>query len=267
MSPKTGRIAVGDTFLPYEMTGNGPVVVLLHGFALDRRLWDDQVSALAARFTVVRYDLRGFGASPPSTSPYSHADDLKTLVDALNLDRIAPIGLSMGGGAAINFTILHPDRVWALVAVDPSLGGFDWSSSFAASQQRLRTNAAAGVDEARERWLASSIFARSFADEAVGARVRQMVSAYSGWHWTHPDTGVRLQPPAIDRLNEIRVPTLVLVGEHDTRDFHAIADTIADRVAGAERVTMADAGHLLNLERPARFNEVVLRFLQSVKPI
>ena len=89
-------------------------------------MWEDQIEALERAHTVIRYDLRGFGRSAPGTAPYTHADDLAGLLDHLQLDRVSLVGLSLGGGAAINFAATHPQRVEELVVVDPSLGGFSW---------------------------------------------------------------------------------------------------------------------------------------------
>src|SRR6185295_1167159 len=116
-------------------------LVLVHAFSLDTRMWDDQVEAFAERYMVVRYDLRGFGRSAPGSERYSHASDLKALLDHLGLDRVALLGLSMGGGAVINFTIAYPEMVRALITVDSSLGGFAFSQQFASEQIALRETA------------------------------------------------------------------------------------------------------------------------------
>ncbi|HSQ31123.1 MAG TPA: alpha/beta fold hydrolase [Gemmatimonadaceae bacterium] len=93
-----------------QVAGSGPSVVLLHGFSFDRRMWDDQMDALTPHHTVVRYDLRGFGESPPGSTPYTHADDLNAVMDHLGIERAAVVGLSLGGGAAINFAITPREK-------------------------------------------------------------------------------------------------------------------------------------------------------------
>src|SRR6185436_3073968 len=94
----TGYAPSNGTSLYYEVSGEGEAVVLLHGFSLDHRMWAPQVDALAGRYRVVRYDLRGFGRSAPSPERFTHADDLLALLDHLHIDRAALVGLSMGGG-------------------------------------------------------------------------------------------------------------------------------------------------------------------------
>jgi pimeloyl-ACP methyl ester carboxylesterase len=88
-----------------------------------------------------------------------------------------------------------------------------------------------------------------------------MVSDYSGWHWKNRDPGRSFKPPAIQRLAEIKVPTLIIVGELDPPDFHAIAKTLERGIAGATKVTLPGVGHMANLEAPERFNEIVMEFL------
>src|SRR5262245_446370 len=255
---------LGDVSLHYEASGTGAPVVFLHGFSFDLRMWDDQVAALRGRYRVVRYDLRGFGKSGHGTSRYSHADDLAALLDYLGAKDVALVGLSLGGGAVINFAIGHPDRVRALVVVDPSLGGFSWSAEFTAELNNVRdVTRTSGVQDARERWLLSPLFAPALANPRSAKRLRTMVGDYSGWHWLNADLGRPFKPPAIERLGEIVAPTLVIVGELDAPDFRNIAATVVQTVSHARKVTLPGVGHLANLEDPDRFNDHLLRFLDS----
>jgi pimeloyl-ACP methyl ester carboxylesterase len=116
-----GQVHTGGGSLYYEMTGAGSPVVLLHGANLDHRMWDDQVAPLAHAHTVVRYDLRGFGRSTRGSISDAHAEDLKALVDHLELDRVSLLGHSLGAGAAVDFAIAYPDAVRALLLVSSSL--------------------------------------------------------------------------------------------------------------------------------------------------
>jgi pimeloyl-ACP methyl ester carboxylesterase len=266
MTTQTGFAPTNGTSLYYEITGSGDPVVLLHGFSFNHRMWDDQADALSERYMVVRYDLRGFGRSAPSEERYAHADDLKALLDHLAIGRTALMGLSLGGGAAINFSVIHPERVRALIVVDPSLGGFPWSEEFVTAQRELAATAReGGVEAARKRWLSIPIFTHTLANPAAAPRLRALVEDYSGWHWINPDPGRPFSPPAIERLGEITAPALVIVGELDTLDFQRIADTLAQSIPNARKEVLPGAGHMANLERPERFNELVLDFLNDVR--
>ena len=120
MASERGIAEVNGTCLVYEGTGNGPPVVFVHGFTLDMRMWDDQVVPLATSHRVLRYDLRGFGASanPTVGESFSHADDLLALLDHLGIERAAVVGLSMGGWVVQEFALKYPDSVSAVILVD-----------------------------------------------------------------------------------------------------------------------------------------------------
>jgi pimeloyl-ACP methyl ester carboxylesterase len=119
----SGQVNVGGASLYYEAAGAGSPVVLLHGLDLDHRMWDEQVAPLAHAHTVVRYDLRGSGRSTAGSHGGSHAEDLKALLDHLELARVSLVGCSLGGGAAIDFAIAYPDAVRALILASPLLEG------------------------------------------------------------------------------------------------------------------------------------------------
>lgn len=262
-----GQLEVDGAALYYEEQGTGTPVVLLHGFSLDRRMWDDQVVAWSSRYRVVRYDLRGFGRSSTSTQPYRHAEDLAALLDHLRIDRAFLVGLSLGGGAAINATIVYPNRVLGLVVVDPSLGGFRWSAAQTNAMNEIAgSGRSRGLEAARDKWLALPIFRTLKSNPQADARFREIVADYSGWHWTNPDPGLPYTPPAIERLHEITAPTLVIVGERDSADFQQIALTLETRIPGARRVVLPGAGHLANMEAPDEFNAVVGAFLDQHTP-
>jgi 3-oxoadipate enol-lactonase len=251
--------------LHYQVSGSGPAIVLLHGSSFDHRMWDEQVGTLAERFSVVRYDLRGFGRSSPSSAPYSHARDLQALIEYLELDRPILVGLSLGGSTVLNHAVLYPGVARALVVVGPSLGGFAYSQEFMSTLMALRVAAEeGGLDAARNGWLASRVFDGARPHPALFARLTAMVNDYSGWHWTNPDPGVPVSPPTIEQLPSIDVPTLVIIGRHDSDDFQRIATTVESAVPRSRRVVIEDAGHLVNMERPEDFNRVLNAFLDEL---
>lgn len=260
---RSGLVRVEGGELFYEITGSGPAVVLVHGFSFDLRMWDDQIPPLAHGHTVVRYDLRGFGRSSVPSGPFSHHEDLATLAAALDLERFDLVGLSLGGGVAVDFAISHPARVGRLVAADSTLSGFGWPRTRALNAAIGETGRREGIEAARAAWLASHLFSTARARPAVAERLRQLVAGYSGWHWVH-ETPVRpLAPPAIGRLAEVRAPTLVLVGERDDGDFQEISDRLAAGIAGAHKRVLPGVGHMANLEDPTLFNQALVTFLDA----
>src|SRR5690242_18617682 len=122
-----GFAAVNGSRLYYESAGTGPPLVLLHGFTLDTRMWDDQFEAFARQYRVIRYDLRGFGRSAVPTESYSHAEDLHALLGHLETEAAYVAGLSMGGAVALDYALAYPQAVRGLILIDAVVGGFRWS--------------------------------------------------------------------------------------------------------------------------------------------
>jgi pimeloyl-ACP methyl ester carboxylesterase len=266
MPSQQGFAEVNGTRLYYETAGAGPALVLVHGFSLDARIWDDQFAVFAKRYQVVRYDLRGFGKSAlPTGERYMDAADLKAVFDHLGIERATLVGLSKGGGIAIDFAVTRPEAVRALVLVDSTLGGFRWSKEWEASYAPVTAQGQAGdIAGAKQLWLAHPFFQPAMANPAVAPRLAQIVMDYSGWHWQNADPGRGARPPAVERLGEVRAPTLVVVGERDLPDLHRTAEAIERGIPNARKVVLPGVGHLPNMESPRQFNEVVLDFLAEV---
>ena len=263
-----GFAAVNGTRLYYEIAGSGPPLVLIHGHGLDSRMWDDQFAPFAAHYRVVRYDMRGFGQSAVvGEIPYTHEEDLAALLDLdyLAIARAAILGLSSGGAIAIDFALAYPAKTRALIVVDAALGGHAWSEEWSARWKGLRQTArTADAFAANEQWLAHPLVAPAQEQPAVAARLRQMVTGYSGWHWGNRDPQRGSEPPATERLRDITAPTLVILGERDLSDFHVIADTIIEQVSGARKLVLPGVGHMANMEAPEQFNAGVLGFLAAI---
>jgi pimeloyl-ACP methyl ester carboxylesterase len=259
MQAHTGFAQVNGTRLYYEVAGSGQPLVLIHGFSLDTRMWDDQFEALARRYQVVRYDLCGFGQSAtPTNEPYSHPDDLKALLQLLKFESAHIAGLSLGGGIAIDFALAYPEATRSLITIDGTLGGYRWAKDWGGPRATAQS---AGAEAAREAWLDDELFIPANDLPPVAARLRQMVMAYSGWHWLNRDPGRGPQPPAIERLEQIRASALAIVGQRDTPDFHKIADILHQRIPSCRKVVAPGAGHLANMEAPEQVNEIILSFL------
>ena len=254
----TGTLELPGARLGYRVGGSGMPVVLVHGLALDLRMWDEQVPALTGTSTVVRYDVRGFGRSPADeTTEYTHADDLWHLVDHLGLDRVALVGLSMGGRIALEASLEAPQRVRALVLLDSVLDGVPWDPDSARGMQLVGEELhRGGLAAAREVWLRHPFFGPAQRRPEVAARLRQMVADYSGQIWTGRDPHGP-QPKTQPLLAGLRVPTTVVVGELDVPCFQTMADVLAERIPDARKVVVPDVGHMVNMEAPSTVNEVL----------
>lgn len=263
MDVLSGAAELSGARLHYEVAGSGQPLVLVHGLGLDRRMWDDQFTLLAHHFRVLRYDVRGYGLSTlPTTVPYSHADDLKELLRYLDIAHAALMGLSFGGRLAINFTLTYPELVQRLILVDSGLNGYQYSPEWTGLwTQILREAATKGPKAGNALWLRHPLFAPALEQASVAARLAQMVSDYSGWHWVHTDPVRWSEPPDSQRLDQIGVPTLIVTGQRDLPDFHAIAALLQERIPRARTARLAQVGHMSNMEAPAQFNRLIEIFL------
>jgi 3-oxoadipate enol-lactonase len=250
---------VNGIHLYYELTGQGPAVTFLHGFTLDGRMWADQVPVFAQQYRVLVPDLRGFGRSQALDTPHPQAADVAQLLRTLGIARTHVVGLSMGGGVAVDWLLAHPEQVTSLVLVDSSMPGFRRLDNTAARCEELAKSV--GVDAAITRWLADPLFEGSRRRPAVFQRLSEMISGYHGGRWLGTMPPRRGCANVVDRLQDIHVPTLVIVGELDVPEFHEIADAYVAGIAGAQKVVIPTAGHMSNMDEPERFNEVVLQFL------
>jgi pimeloyl-ACP methyl ester carboxylesterase len=238
----------------------------VHGFSLDTRMWDDQFEHLAQDYHVIRYDLRGFGQSSlPTQESYSHGEDLHALLVHLGVEAAYLVGQSMGGECVVDFALTYPDTVRALILIDCGLSGFPWSQSLSALMDAIWKQATeGGTQAAKDTWLAHPFFAQALCQPMVAARLKQSMADYSGWHFVSSDPRQGIEPPAIQRLNQIKVPMLIIVGENDVLDFLAMSDFLAQHVPNARKVLVAGAGHMVNMEAPDQINEAILHFLRAL---
>ena len=261
MKTDQGFADVNGTRLYYEVAGSGHPLVLIHGFTLDTRMWDDQFETFAQDYRVLRYDARGFGKSAlPTTDPYTHQDDLRALMTHLGIDHAHIIGLSMGGGIAIDFAVTYPEATDTLIPVDALLPGYQWQGERSSATARVAA-IQEGLAAAKEVWLNCALFVPAAENPAVAARLHQIVDEYSGWHFLNADPASLPETPAIDRIDGLTMPTLIILGERDMPDFHGMADIMAARIAGAKKVVIPRVGHMANMENPEQFNTCVLEFL------
>lgn len=258
----SGMIDVEGGRLFWEAAGRGTPMILLHGFSFDRRSWDPQMSSLAARHRIVRYDLRGFGASTAPRGPYRHFDDLRALTDALILRKPVLVGLSLGANVALAYSIAHTEDVAGLVLASPGLPGHRWRTP-RPPEAAAAFAAAHGVEAARRFWLEQPIF-DSLRDHPEAYRtVARMIGDYGGWHWQNADP----QQPGPDiraGLRMLSVPTLVISGDLDVEGYREIAAEISVTAPRGSLMRLENAGHVMNLEQPAEFAAHVLRFVGSL---
>lgn len=249
-------LAGSDVF--YEIDGDGPPVVLLHGMGLDSRMWDDQVRDLADAATLIRLDLRGFGrSSRASDVPYSHAEDVWNLVNHLGHDAVHLVGLSMGGAIALETYFAAPDRVRSLTLLDSVIDGVPFDPEIASVFPDIaKALEASGLPAAREIWLDCAFFRPARREPTVAQRLAEMAADYSGLDWMRDDPHLP-RPRLLDRLGDVSVPATVVVGDLDVPSFKEMGRAMAERLPNARHIVIPDAGHMVNIEAPAAVNEIL----------
>ena len=263
-----GYAEVNSAKLYYEVAGQGKPVVLIHGFTLDTRMWDDQFLEFSKIYRVLRYDIRGYGKSSiPTNRDYTDANDLMSLMKMNKIEKAYIAGLSMGGSIAIDFTLSNPEAVMKLVLVDSTLGGYTWTKRYGdASNLIWAACKEQGLEVAKAMWLDSEIFCKEDENPMVYQRLKKIIDDYSGVQFFGDVPGFMAKikdPPPAKRLGDIHVPTLVIVGERDSLDFHIIADLIVDNAPNARKYVIPNVKHMSNMEDPETFNREVLSFLSS----
>jgi len=257
---------VSDLYV--EQAGSGSPVVLIHEGIADSRMWDPQWGPYSERFRVVRFDLRGFGQSPPAVGTFSLSGDVVELLDELELGPATLIGVSLGGSVAMETTIARPDLVSRLVIVAPGLRGFEmsdetkkgWEEEEAALERR-------DVDEAVEINMRMWVDGPSRSPDQVDPEVRGKVAEMQRRAieiWLEAGEEGEHRPLVEDwsgRLSEISVPTLVLVGELDRPEMLEIAERLEAEIPNARRETIPGVAHVPSMERPDEFDRLVLGFL------
>ncbi len=281
MEGDSGFAEVNGTRLYYEIGGSGLPLVLMHGFSRDTRVWDDQWQTLARRHQVVRFDSRGFGRSAlPTAESFSPSEDLKALLDYLEIDHACVLGHSRGGLVASTFTLAYPETTKALILVGSGLPGFQPPPHLAADPRNqeyvefwnsvYETARSSGVEAAKDVWRNSPVARPSLGRPGVAARLEEMLQDYSGWHWVNESRSRRPrrlrepQRPVARRLDEIKQPVLVIVGELELQGAHGVADYLEQNVRDVRKIALSGVGHYPMMEDPDAFNEVVLKFLASL---
>ncbi len=270
----SGFVEVHHGSLYYEVAGTGKPILLIHAGVADNSMWDDQFALFSRDYRVIRYDTRGYGRSRTETTTFSNRQDILDLFHHLGVEKACIIGISRGGQIAIDFTLEHPEAVWALVAVAPGISGYEYQPDTDRARQEY-----ALFDQMDELWNKKAfdelteLQVHVWADgplQTVGRaphKIRQYLQRNIRAGFDRKDgeaTPQPLSPLAINRLAEIRVPTLVMVGDYDASDVMAVADKLEREVAGSKKVVFPNTAHMIPLEQPAQFNQDVLEFLAAI---
>jgi len=268
---KSGFANIDKAKIYYETSGKGIPLVMIHAGVADSRQWNNEFTEFAQSYQVIRYDMRGYGKSEPVDGEFSHMSDLVSLLDALKIHGpLIMMGCSMGGGLAMDFALTHPLRANALIMVGAGPSGLELDvatpSKFADAEKAF---------EAGDLDLVAEIETQIWFDgmdrtpEQVNQVMRKLLCEMDRIALSHEvkQLGKRLpntQTPAFDRLEDLDIPVLVIVGAHDTPYILAAADYMTEKIQSARKVKIEDAAHLPNMDQPHEFQGIVKDFLASL---
>jgi 3-oxoadipate enol-lactonase len=270
-----GRIRVpgGELWTEWagERRGEAEGVLLIHAGIADARMWDPQWSTVAGRHRVARYDTRGFGRTDTEAVRFSNRADAIAVLDAARIDRAVVVGCSRGGSIALDTALEYPDRIAGVVWVCGGISGFQMDDPPEVVELGEREEALA---EAKDWAGLADLDVRLWVDGfgqpegRAAAEVRELVRRMCLETYVQEKTEgepIVLDPPAIERLESLRVPLLAIAGELDLPGTAVQAGLLADRVPGARRIDLPDVAHLPSLERPEWFTETLRSFLDEVE--
>jgi 3-oxoadipate enol-lactonase len=248
----------------YETCGSGPqAIVLVHDGVVNSASFDDMWPILCRDFRVARYDRRGYGKSPAAKAPYSPQDDLAAVMKVAGFDHASLVGFSFGGGLAVSYAIEHPEQVDRLVISGAALNGLQPTKYFTSRMTHIMLPMIIGntdgmiANAMKETWIiapgndAAKAKAVALFKASPQDLRHQMHDPIKGW------------PSDLPRMPGLKIPTLVLIGDHDIADNQAAAGAAQVLIPGARRVVIENAGHLVQLEHPKEVAEMAADFVKN----
>jgi 3-oxoadipate enol-lactonase len=268
---KNGFLEVEGGRIYYEVEGEGHPLLLIHGGLGSLQMWDEQVPGFAQRYEVIRYDTRGFGRTETDDVEFSNRADAAAVLDHLGAASAHLVGQSRGGLIALDFVIDYPERADALISVASGVGGYQ--PELPEDMARPPWDEMEGLWESKQWERLADLETRVWVDgwgqppTRVDAGLRARVHDWILLNYQAEKAEGKpqpLDPPAAQRLSEVRAPTLVMVGEVDEPGGVAASRHLVASVSGARLVEFPGVAHMIQLEAPERFSEVALEFLSTV---
>lgn len=256
-----------DAEIYYQVAGEGQPFVMLHAGIAHSAMWEPQVEHFSRDYQVVTYDQRGFGKTVTATKEFNRRDDLLALFDHLKIDRAILMGCSMGGGLALDFTLEHPERVSKLILIAAGISGAPPDPYLVKGWEEQDAALAAGdVEKVIDLELKMWVDGPNRTPEQVPARVREKVRAMELDNLkldTEDYKSAQLEPPAVNRLGEIKIPTLVIFGTGDQPSVIANGQALVKGIPQAQELILEGIGHVPNMELPGEVNRAIEGFLKE----
>jgi 3-oxoadipate enol-lactonase len=261
-SPLNEFVEVRGARLRVRTAGAGPAVLLLHGWAIDLDMWAPQFAALASRYRLIAFDRRGFGYSSGTAGIEHDLADIEQLLDKLDIDSIAIVGMSQGARVALRWALRSPHAMNCLILDAPprdllAAGRPEGEITLAAYRALVRDQ---GIEAFRTQWLRHPLMRLYTNEPRAHELLREMVGRYPGQDLLGDETA---QLPGIGSLQHLDLPILILNGEHDTTARIGAGVELARALPHAQLAIIPGAGHLSNLDNPVAYNQALDQFLTA----
>jgi pimeloyl-ACP methyl ester carboxylesterase len=269
---RSGFMNIGNARIYYEIAGTGMPLVMIHAGVADSRQWNNEFAFFSQTHQVLRYDMRGYGKSEPVEGEFSHLSDLDSVLGALGIpEPMVLMGCSMGGGLAMDFALSHPSKARAIIMVGSAPSGLELDvpapAKFADAEKAF---------EAGDLDLVAEIETQIWFDgigrtpQQVNSEMRKLLYEMNRLALAHEvkQLGKRLpntETSAADRLQDLDLPVLIVVGSHDTPYIRAAAEYMEERIKSARKAVIEDAAHLPNMDQPHEFRGIVEDFLKNLR--
>jgi 2-hydroxy-6-oxonona-2,4-dienedioate hydrolase len=273
--PKTqtssGYVSISNAKLYYEVSGSGIPIVMLHAGVADSRQWNNEFKHFSQYYQSVRYDMRGYGKSEPVAGKFSHLTDISEIFKAIQIDPpLIMMGCSMGGGLGLDYTLANPSKVKALIMVGSGPSGLELDVEEPAKfTDAVKAFEDGDLDQVAE--IETQIWFDGIGrtPEKVNQNMRQLAYEMNRTALGHEvkELGERQADtdlPAYERLNEIDIPVLIIVGSQDIPYIHAAADYMDKGLKNSRVVIIEDAAHLPNMDQPVKFQRILTDFLSDL---
>ncbi len=273
--PEKSFAEVNGTKLYYEIVGSGEPIIFVHGNFGDVRHWDFQMEPFSDKFKVVCYDVRGYGKSavPDTATSYRDCDDLRALMDFLKIEKAHICGLSMGSGIVIDFALAYPSRCLSLIPIGPwpnGWGGGEYctvatDSMFTIFGQVFSLISSEGPKAATDYWWAGDHEIKTTVEKpSTLDSLLKIGYEYSWWGFLNSSKREWYSPPAVEVLNTINTPTLIVTAQHDIQACKEAAELMHGQVHNSQLVSIENAGHCMNMDNSQEFNRIVIDFISSL---
>lgn len=246
---------------------NAPIIIFIHGFPLNKTMWNKQIKEFKENYRVIAYDIRGYGNSEADYDDFSielFVNDLLSLMDALKIDKAILCGFSMGGYIALKAIENYPERFIALVLCDTNCAD-DKPEAKQKRMESIESIMEKGLEQYAEESL-KKLFAPLSLSKQIDeiAIVREMITETSKQSIFKTLHALAERAETCTKLHKIKVPVLIMVGKEDKITPPEVALSMHEKIKGSAIRIIDHAGHLSNMENPGQFNEELNRFLKKI---